>query len=81
MIAVIHNLAQIKTFFNDPPKVRIKIRFFIENFVTKDTPNYLALWQAKGEDIRARRQHISTAVKQIIDGIEKKVKEAGIEFE
>ena len=49
-------------------------------FETKDT-NYLALWQAKGEDIRARRQHISTAVKQIIDGIEKKVKESGIEFE
>ena len=49
-------------------------------FETKDTPNYLALWQAKGEDIRARRQHISTAVKKIIDGIEKKVEEAGIEF-
>jgi hypothetical protein len=53
-------------------------------FETKDTPNYLALWKAKGEDVRRRRESISKAVKMIIDGIDKsmsgmKVEEAPVE--
>lgn len=43
-------------------------------FETADTPNYLALWQAKESDIQARRQNISESVRLIIKGIDDKVK-------
>lgn len=39
-------------------------------FETVDTPNYLALWKAKGEDIKERREHINKAVKTIIKAID-----------
>jgi len=45
---------------------------------TKDTSNYLALWQAKGDDVRARRKNIHKAAMEIINGIKGKV-EAGEE--
>lgn len=50
-------------------------------FETQDTPNYLALWQAKGDEIRARKQNIHKASKIIIDAIKDKVTETEIEFE
>lgn len=50
-------------------------------FETKDAPNYLALWQAKGEEIRDRKQNIHKASKIIIHGIENKVTETEIDFE
>jgi predicted metal-dependent hydrolase len=40
---------------------------------TKDTSNYLALWQAKGDDVRARRKNIHKAAMEIINGIKGKV--------
>ena len=43
-------------------------------FETTDTPNYLAIWKATGEDILARRQNISESVRMIIKGIDDKVK-------
>ena len=42
-------------------------------FETKDTSNYLALWQAKGDDIRARRRNIQKAAMEIINGIKGKI--------
>jgi hypothetical protein len=42
-------------------------------FETKDTSNYLALWRAKGDDIRARRKHIQQASKDIIMAIKSKM--------
>jgi len=39
---------------------------------TKDTSNYLALWQAKGDDVRARRKNIQKAAMEIINGIKGK---------
>jgi len=39
-------------------------------FETQDTPNYLALWKARGKDIKERRENIQKAVKTIIDGID-----------
>ena len=50
-------------------------------FETKDTPNYLALWQAKGDEIRERKQNIHKASKLIIQGIEKKMTEIELELE
>lgn len=50
-------------------------------FETKDAPNYLALWQAKGEDIKSRKQNIHKAAKMLIQGIQQKVTETDIEFE
>ena len=50
-------------------------------FDTKDAPNYLALWQAKGDDIRARKQNIHKASNIIINAIQEKVVETEIEFE
>ena len=44
-------------------------------FETVDTPNYLALWKVKGEDIRRRRDNINKAVKIIIKGIDQFVGE------
>lgn len=38
-------------------------------FETQDTSNYLALWRATGEDIRARRRNIQKAAMEIINGI------------
>jgi len=40
---------------------------------TKDTSNYLALWRAKGDDVRARRKNIQKAAKEIINGIKGKM--------
>lgn len=42
-------------------------------FETKDTSNYLALWKAKGDDIRARRRNIQKAAVEIINGIKAKM--------
>lgn len=42
-------------------------------FETKDSPSYLALWKAKGEDIKKRRENIAKAVRTIIHGIDKKM--------
>lgn len=47
---------------------------------TQDTSNYLALWQAKGDDIRARRKNIQKAAMEIINGIKSKI-EAPVEQE
>ena len=49
-------------------------------FETKDAPNYLALWRAKGEDIKKRREDIQKASKMIIDGIKTKAKELASNF-
>ena len=43
-------------------------------FETTSAPDYLALWKAKGEDIKARRDNIRKAVVEIIDGIEASMK-------
>ena len=40
---------------------------------TKDTSNYLALWRAKGDDVRSRRKNIQKAAMEIINGIKGKV--------
>jgi len=40
---------------------------------TKDTSNYLALWRAKGDDVRARRKNIQKAAMEIINGIKRKM--------
>ena len=50
-------------------------------FETKDAPNYLALWRAKGEDIKKRRDDIQKASKMIIDGIKTKAKELSGNFD
>lgn len=50
-------------------------------FETKDTPNYLALWQAKGDEIRERKQNIHKASKLIIQGIEQKVTDMELDFD
>jgi len=42
-------------------------------FETQDTTNYLALWQATGEDIRSRRKNIQKAAMEIINGIRGKI--------
>jgi len=44
-------------------------------FETKDTSNYLAMWRAKGDDIRARRRNIQKASEEIINGIKSKMTE------
>jgi hypothetical protein len=44
-------------------------------FETKDTSNYLAMWRAKGDDIRSRRANIQKAAKEIINGIRSKLTE------
>ena len=43
-------------------------------FDSPDAPSYLALWKAKGEDIKKRREQISKAVEAIVDGIDSEVK-------
>ena len=48
-------------------------------FETKDTSNYLALWRATGEDIKARRRHIQKAAMEIINGIREKVETQPVE--
>jgi len=40
---------------------------------TQDTSNYLALWKATGDDVRARRKNIQKAAMEIINGIRGKV--------
>jgi hypothetical protein len=40
---------------------------------TKDTSNYLALWRAKGDDVRARRKNIHKAAMEIIKGVKEKM--------
>jgi hypothetical protein len=50
-------------------------------FETKDAPNYLALWRAKGDEIRERKQNIHKASKIIIEGIQKKVTEVELDLE
>lgn len=44
-------------------------------FETKDTSNYLALWKATGDDVRARRGNIQKAAKEIINGIRSKMEQ------
>lgn len=46
-------------------------------FETQDTSNYLALWRATGEDVRARRRHIQKAAMEIINGIKSKMDPEG----
>lgn len=48
-------------------------------FETKDTSNYLAMWRAKGDDIRARRANIQKAAKEIINGIRDKLEKTDSE--
>ena len=43
-------------------------------FETVDTPNYLALWKAGSEDVKARRQNISESVRVIIKGMDGEVR-------
>jgi hypothetical protein len=50
-------------------------------FETKDSPNYLALWRASGENVKSRAQQISNASKIIINGIKKIIQEIEIEDE
>ncbi len=50
-------------------------------FETQDSPNYLALWRAKGADIKERKNNIQKAAKEIIQGIENKVQETEIDFD
>lgn len=50
-------------------------------FETKDTSNYLALWRAKGDDVRARRKNIQQASKEIINGIKSNLEEENSEVE
>jgi len=38
-------------------------------FESKSAPDYLALWKAKGEDVKRRRNQVSKAVQVIIKGI------------
>jgi hypothetical protein len=47
-------------------------------FETKDTPNYLALFKATGEDVKKRRDSIAKAVKTIISGIDKVMEAAEV---
>lgn len=44
-------------------------------FETQDTSNYLALWRARGDDVRARRRNIQKAAMEIINGIRSKIDE------
>lgn len=43
-------------------------------FESNDAPNYLALWKAKGEEVKARRENIRKSVQMIIQGIDSKMK-------
>lgn len=45
-------------------------------FETQDTSNYLALWRAKGDDVRARRKNIQQAAKEIINGIKSQMEKS-----
>jgi hypothetical protein len=47
-------------------------------FESKSTPDYLALWKAKGEDIKSRRENIRKAVQMIVKGIEEKMKSSQV---
>lgn len=42
-------------------------------YETQDTSNYLALWKAKGDDVRARRKNIQKAAMEIINAIRSKI--------
>jgi hypothetical protein len=58
--------------------------FIVSNhfgFETKDAPNYLALWRAKGDEIRERKNNIHKASKLIIQGIEQKATEIELDLE
>ncbi len=48
---------------------------------TQDTSNYLALWRATGEDVRARRKNIQKAAMEIINGIRSKTEQVEPEDE
>lgn len=50
-------------------------------FETQDTTNYLALWQATGEDVKARRRHIQRAAMEIINGIRGKMETPSVDSE
>jgi len=41
------------------------------NICNEETPNYLALWQATGDEIQSRLGNISLITKEIIQGVEK----------
>lgn len=49
-------------------------------FESKDSPNYLALWRAKGENIRERRKFIQETSKTIIEGIKNHLMKKDIDF-
>lgn len=48
-------------------------------FETQDTTNYLALWRATGDDVKARRRHIQRAAMEIINGIKSKSEPQAVE--
>jgi hypothetical protein len=50
-------------------------------FETKDTPRYLALWKATGEDVKQRRNNIVLAVKEIVRGIDSAIGKSVIEVD
>lgn len=47
-------------------------------FETKDAPNYLALWKAKGKEIKERRENIQRAVRTVIEGIDNTIAKVGL---
>lgn len=53
------------------PSAAIVLNHF--GFQTKDTDNYLALFGATGDDVRARRNNLHKAAKEIINGIRSKL--------
>jgi N-terminal domain of anti-restriction factor ArdC len=53
------------------PSAAIVLSHF--GFQTKDTPNYLALFGAKGDDVRSRKTNLHKAAKEIINGIRSKL--------
>jgi hypothetical protein len=55
------------------PTASVVLQHF--GFPTKDTPNYLALFRAKGDDVRARKKNIHKAAAEIINGIKEKMEQ------
>ena len=55
------------------PSAAIVLSHF--GFQTKDTPNYLALFGAKGDDVRSRKTNLHKAAKEIINGIKSKMED------
>jgi len=56
------------------PSAAIVLSHF--GFQTKDTPNYLALFGAKGDDVRSRKTNLHKAAKEIINGIKSRMEKS-----